>query len=223
MPPFGVHPAFCTHAPIASIAPTAPLAPGCIFRTRCTPRTFLREYGSVPGVATASRIPLHIRHFPWIKPLVVDYAFDHARVAPFFAGDPRDPHAWREAITRTRLHHRERDAIANIVAAQPHARGAPPEAVAAAARLRNPETVAVVTGQQAGLFGGPLFTLLKALTAIQLAERVRTEHRGPAAGVFWVDAGDHDWDEVKACRVLNGEQALRSVSVGDLPSAHAGP
>ena len=43
----------------------------------------------MPGVATASRIPVDIRRLPWIKPLVVDYAFDHARVAPFFAGVDR--------------------------------------------------------------------------------------------------------------------------------------
>jgi len=50
-----------------------------------------------------------------------------------------------------------------------------------------------------------------------------SEHRVPAVAVFWVDAEDHDWNEVKACRVLNAEQAPRSVSVGDLPGAHAGP
>jgi hypothetical protein len=55
-------------------------------------------------VATTSRIPIDIRRFAWIRPLVADYAFDHAKVADFFAGDPRDPHAWREAIARTRAH-----------------------------------------------------------------------------------------------------------------------
>ena len=177
----------------------------------------------MPGVATSSRIPLDIRRLPWIKPLVVDYAFDHARVAPFFAGDPRDPRAWREAITRTRSYKRERDAIASIVAAQQSRRGAPAEAVAAAARLRNPETVAVVTGQQAGLFGGPLFTLLKALTAIQLAERVRSEEGVPAIAIFWIDAEDHDWNEIKSCGVLDASLSRRTVAVGDPPGSHLEP
>ncbi len=45
-------------------------------------------------------------------------------------------------------------------------------------------------------FGGPFFTLLKAITTIQLARRVALEHRTPAVAVFWVDAEDHDWQEV---------------------------
>jgi len=177
----------------------------------------------VPGVATSSRIPVDIRRLPWIKPLVIDYAFDHAKVAPFFAGDPGDPRAWREAIARTRSHKRERDAIAKIIAAQQHVRGAPAEAVAAAARLRNTETVAVVTGQQAGLFGGPLFTLLKALTAIQLAERVRSDHGIPAIAIFWIDAEDHDWAEVKSCGVLDASLTRRTVAIGDPPGSHVEP
>jgi uncharacterized protein YllA (UPF0747 family) len=139
----------------------------------------------VPAVATTSRLPVDIRRLPWIKPLVVDYAFDYSRVAPFFAGDPGDPRAWREAIARTRSYARDREAIATIVAAQQQRRGAPAEALAAAARLGDADTVAVVTGQQAGLFGGPLFTLLKALTALQLAERIRNEHGVPTVAIFY--------------------------------------
>ena len=174
-------------------------------------------------MATTSRIPIDIRRFPWIRPLVSDYAFDYAKVADFFAGDPRDARAWREAIARIQQHARAREAVADIVQAQQQRRGAPAEAVAASARLRDPQTVAVVTGQQAGLFGGPLFTLLKAITAIELAERVRTEHNVPAVAVFWIDAEDHDWDEVKSCGVLDATLAHRIVSVGDPPGAHGEP
>jgi bacillithiol biosynthesis cysteine-adding enzyme BshC len=173
--------------------------------------------------AATARLPIDIRRFPWIRRLAADYAFDYARVAPFFAGNPADPAAWSDAIARTQRQPRQRDAVADLLQAQQRRRGAPPEAVAAAAQLRDAATVAVVTGQQAGLFGGPLFTLLKALTAIRLAERVRSEHRVPAVAIFWIDAEDHDWDEVKTAGVLDAELALHHISLGNPPGAHEGP
>jgi bacillithiol biosynthesis cysteine-adding enzyme BshC len=173
--------------------------------------------------STTTRFPIDIRRFPWLRRLAADYAFDHARLAGFFAGSPGDPAAWREAIARSQRHPRERGAIADVVQAQQRAREAPPEAQAAAARLRDPQTVALVTGQQAGLFGGPLFTLLKALTAIGLAERVAAEHRVPAVAVFWIDAEDHDWDEVKACGVLDAGLNLVQVALERPPGGHEGP
>jgi uncharacterized protein YllA (UPF0747 family) len=126
------------------------------------------------GDAASARLPIDIRRFPWIRRLAADYVFDHSRVADFFAGNPDDPAAWRDAIARTHQHRRDREAIANLVQAQQRARGASDAAISATALLRNPQTVAVVTGQQAGLFGGPLFTLLKALTALRLADQVKT-------------------------------------------------
>jgi bacillithiol biosynthesis cysteine-adding enzyme BshC len=174
-------------------------------------------------VATASRIPVDIRRFPWIKPFVADYAFDYAKVAEFFAGDPRSPQAWQEAIARSRDYARPLDAITDVVQAQQQRRGAPTEAIAAAARLRDRQTVAVVTGQQAGLFGGPLFTLLKALTALELAETVRAQHGVPVVAIFWIDAEDHDWDEVKSCGVLGASLTHRTIAIGDPPGAQLEP
>lgn len=172
---------------------------------------------------TTTRLPIDIRRFPWTRRLAADCAFDYAKVAEFFAGNPADAAAWGEAIVRTQRHPRQRDTIADILQAQQRTRGAPADALAASAQLRDPRTVAVVTGQQAGVFGGPLFTLLKAITAIQLAERVSAEHRVPAVAVFWIDAEDHDWDEVKACGVLDADSNLVRIALGDPPSAHAGP
>jgi bacillithiol biosynthesis cysteine-adding enzyme BshC len=173
--------------------------------------------------AATARLPIDVRRFPWIRRLAADYAFDFSRVAPFYAGDPSDPDAWRDAIARTQRYPRQREAVASLLQAQQRRRGAPPEALAAAEQLRDPRAVAIVTGQQAGLFGGPLFTLLKAVTAIRLAERVRTEHHVPAVPIFWIDAEDHDWDEVKACGILDEELSARSVAIGNPPGAHEGP
>jgi bacillithiol biosynthesis cysteine-adding enzyme BshC len=173
--------------------------------------------------AAGARLPIDIRRFPWIRRLAADYVFDHSRIADFFAGNPDDPAAWRDAIARTHQHRRQCDAIADVLQAQQRARGASDAAVSAAALLRNPQTVAIVTGQQAGLFGGPLFTLLKALTALRLAEQVTTEHGVPTVAVFWIDAEDHDWEEVKSCRVLDAAMKPLVIAAGDPPLAHTGP
>ena len=173
--------------------------------------------------SSSGRLPVDIRRFPWIRRLASDYAFDYARVADFFAGNPADTSAWRDAVARAASHARQRNTLVEVLQAQQRRRHASPEALAASATFADLRSVAVVTGQQAGLFGGPLFTLLKALTALQLAERVRAEHHVPAAAVFWVDAEDHDWDEVKTCHVLDTDVAERSISIGNIPGAHGGP
>jgi bacillithiol biosynthesis cysteine-adding enzyme BshC len=151
----------------------------------------------------------------------VDYAYAFDQVQPFFAGNPADPGSWEAVISRVQAHSqsRNRNAVADAILTQQAGRSAPLEARAAAERLRDPSTVAIVTGQQAGLFGGPLFTLLKAVTAIKLAARVRHEHGVPAVPIFWIDAEDHDWNEVAGAEVLDGDYEVRSVRLPDPPGA----
>lgn len=169
------------------------------------------------------RFGVDIRQLPGTRRLAADYVFDYPRLDAYFAGDPADPAAWRAAIARTAPHPHPRGAMVDLLHAQQARRGAPTESSAAAAELGDARAVAIVTGQQAGLFGGPLFTLLKALTALRLAATVRAEYGVPAVAVFWVDGEDHDWDEVKACGVLDGNLAPRSVSVGGRPDTQTGP
>jgi bacillithiol biosynthesis cysteine-adding enzyme BshC len=169
---------------------------------------------------TPVRFPIDIRRFPWIRKLPADYAFDYSRVAQFFSGNPADPAAWRAAIGRAQQLPRPRAALADIVEAQQRRRGAPQAALDAAALLRDPRAVAIVTGQQATLFGGPMFTLLKAMTALRLAQQVRDEFGVPAVPVFWIEGEDHDWDEVKKCGVLDTEQAVRHVALGNPDGAN---
>ena len=178
--------------------------------------------GTHGEAAAGSGLAIDLRRLPWITRLAADYAFDYARLDDFFAGNPAEPQAWRTVVDRAARHPRDRQALVDVLRAQQQRRGAPAESIAAAGSLGDARGVAILTGQQAGLFGGPLFTLLKALTAVQLAERVRAEQHVPAVAVFWVDAEDHDWDEVKACAVLDHEGALVPVSVGNPPGAGVG-
>jgi bacillithiol biosynthesis cysteine-adding enzyme BshC len=166
-------------------------------------------------------MPVDVRRFPWVKRLAADYAFNFSSLAPFFAGDPSDAAAWRSAIARTQAYERRRSDVASLLRSQQSRRAAPPEAVAAVERLTDARTVAVLTGQQAGLFGGPTFTLLKALTALKLAEQVSRDHGVPTVAIFWIDAEDHDWDEVRSCTVLDDQDTPRSVELPARPGADA--
>jgi uncharacterized protein YllA (UPF0747 family) len=70
--------------------------------------------------------------------------------------------------------------------------------------------VAVVTGQQAGLFTGPLYAVLKALTAVKLARFL--EDRGIAAlPVFWIASDDHDHQEIEWAALLDRDSVVRRV------------
>ena len=169
--------------------------------------------------SSSQRFGVDVRRVGWMRPLAGAYAYEFPTIAPLYAGDPTSPAAWRAAIGRTQQHMRKRSEIAAVVAAQQERRGAPAASRTAAARIAEASTVAVVTGQQAGLFGGPLFTLLKALTAVQLARRVEREHGTPAVAVFWVDAEDHDWDEVRSCTVLDASSQPRTISLPELEGA----
>jgi bacillithiol biosynthesis cysteine-adding enzyme BshC len=180
----------------------------------------------VPADATSSStaaLAVDIRQFPWIRRLASDYAFAYEQVEPFFAGDPATSAAWADTIRRSQSTPRQPQALARVIADQQARRQAPAEARAAGIRLADPDTRVVITGQQAGVFGGPLFTLLKALTAMKLAAQVEQEHGVPVVPVFWIDAEDHDWLEVSGCTVLDNELAPHTIRLEDLPGAGERP
>ena len=180
----------------------------------------LREYDSVSADASSTaaagpstRLAVDVRRFPWMRPLSGDYAFNFSNVAALYAGDPQSPEAWKQIAARVRQRNRARPEIVATLAAQQRQRGAPAESQAAAAQLAAPAALAVVTGQQAGTFGGPLFTILKSITAIRLARQAQRDLDVPVVPIFWVDAEDHDWEEIASATILDAQHQPRTITL----------
>ncbi|MDH3206982.1 MAG: bacillithiol biosynthesis cysteine-adding enzyme BshC [Gemmatimonadota bacterium] len=76
----------------------------------------------------------------------------------------------------------------------------------------------VTTGQQAALFGGPLYNLFKALTAARLAEALEERFGKPVLPLFWVSSEDHDWDEACHSELVGVDNELHRVEL-----AHPSP
>src|SRR5215471_10512725 len=72
--------------------------------------------------------------------------------------------------------------------------------------------VAVITGQQAQLFAGPNYTILKILTVIKLAKALDAAGV-PTVPVFWIAAEDHDYQEIETAYVLDRDSGLSQVRV----------
>ena len=77
--------------------------------------------------------------------------------------------------------------------------------------LKQKDCVAVLTGQQAGLFSGELYSIYKALTAVKFSEQLKKQ-KIKAVPVFWIAEEDHDFDEVKKFSVINKNGSVEQFS-----------
>lgn len=93
-----------------------------------------------------------------------------------------------------------------------HARGA---AEAQLARLGEPGVLVVTTGQQPGLFTGPLYTVYKALSAAALARRLEAQWDRPVVPVFWTAGDDHDFAEVNHASWIGRDGQVRTAVLRD--------
>ena len=125
---------------------------------------------------------------PGTSRLFSDYLYHFDRVTDFYSWDAFSPESYAGAAGQIRYPSERRARLVEVLAKQ----NPGSESLKTLAR---PETVAVVTGQQVGLFSGPAYTVYKALTAARLARRL-TEQGLPAVPVFWLATEDHDIAEV---------------------------
>jgi bacillithiol biosynthesis cysteine-adding enzyme BshC len=111
----------------------------------------------------------------------------------------------------------DREVLCDALADMNAAWGAGSETLRNIELLREADCVAVVSGQQAGLFSGPLYTIYKALSAVKLAGCL-TQRKTKAVPVFWIATEDHDFIEVAKAEFIARDCRLAQVDVS--PELH---
>jgi bacillithiol synthase len=148
---------------------------------------------------------------PHSSRLFLDYAEAAEPLTPFYSNTATSTNWMREG-RKLSAEHRVR--LADLLQAQNAAFGGGDLAAKNIERLRNGASV-VVTGQQVALFGGPLYTLLKAATAIARA-REATAAGFDTVPVFWLASEDHDFAEIAQVG-LPTRDGLKPVTIGPAP------
>jgi bacillithiol biosynthesis cysteine-adding enzyme BshC len=95
-----------------------------------------------------------------------------------------------------------RKRVADVLEKQNRGWGAPEAALASIEKFRM-GAVACISGQQVGMLGGPLYSVLKAVSALQMAEEL-TALGTPAIAIFWLATEDHDLAEIASVTLPNG-------------------
>ena len=131
---------------------------------------------------------------PHASKLYRHYVEDFPKVQAFYSHPP-NPHELASYAKQLRFPDERRRQVAGILRGQNESFGAGEVTRKHLARLEE-GAVAVVTGQQVGLLGGPAYAFYKALTAIATAREL-TQNGIAAVPVFWMATEDHDLDEVR--------------------------
>ncbi len=155
--------------------------------------------------------------------LFTDFLYQFDQVKDFFPHNAFDPNAYKAAAAAVSYPAATRAAVGDVLEEQARSFGAEAQVLANIERFRK-GAYAIVTGQQVGLFGGPIFSFYKALTAIKHANTL-TSQGLDTVPIFWLATEDHDLAEVNHTFLLDSRyevESLRAPSQPVVPNAPVG-
>jgi bacillithiol synthase len=144
---------------------------------------------------------LPFQRIPHSTHLFLDYLAYVPAVHSFYPRSPLFSDWFKDEGLRVRYDDARRRKVSDILERQNRGWGASPKTLTNIERLRQGALV-TVTGQQIGLFGGPLFSIFKAQTAVKLAEQA-TAGGVECVPIFWLATEDHDLAEVNHASLLS--------------------
>src|SRR5580704_8902440 len=152
---------------------------------------------------------LPFTQIPHTTRLFTDFLAYSPSVQPFYPHSPHFSEWFKPQASSLQYDPSRRERVSTILERQNKSWGSSPQTMANLSRLRA-GAAAIVTGQQVGLFGGPMFAIYKALTAVKLADEA-TAAGIDAVPVFWLATYDHDLAEVNHVSIPGTDGVLRTV------------
>lgn len=158
------------------------------------------------------RPSMSLEAVPGVSRLYRDYVAGREPAASLFPMAPFD-HDAAELARRIDKRDYERGALASVLLEQNESYGAGERTLAHCRALEDPAALAVVTGQQVGFLGGPLYAAVKALHAARLAARLEEKLERPVVPIFWMELEDHDLAEVDHVFVRDRDNNVEPVRI----------
>jgi bacillithiol synthase len=160
---------------------------------------------------------LNFSDIPGHQNLFLDYLHEFENVSKFYERNFKSQETYGsffELLSKRERPHREK--LTEIIRQQYSNQKISKQTQFNIDALNSNKTVAIITGQQLGLLGGPLYTVYKTLTAIKLCNYLKEKfddyHFVP---VFWLEGDDHDYDEVRVANILNNENQILKLEYSD--------
>lgn len=160
---------------------------------------------------------INFKELPGTTKLFLDYLYSFDKVQNYFKYNFRDKEQFVTKFKQLSDSPKEfRNEISNIISEQYKSFDASSKTLKNITLLKNKETIAVVTGQQLCILGGPLYTFYKIITAIKLCSHLSERYDNyDYVPVFWLEGDDHDFDEVRSINILNDNNEIIKVSYTD--------
>lgn len=160
---------------------------------------------------------LNYSELPGFQNLFLDYINEYENVEKFYPKNFRESEDFFKTFTELekcdRPHQKE---ISKIIRKQYSNLNLSKQTESNIISLASQNTFAIVTGQQVSLFGGPMYTILKTISTIKLANLFNEKYNDfNFVPIFWMEADDHDFDEVASANILDKDNYLYTLNYSD--------
>ncbi len=160
---------------------------------------------------------INFAELPGQHQLYTDYLYNFEKVKFYYKYNFRDKEEYIKLFKkRADLQIETRNLISQILLRQYSGKEISEKTSENISLLKEKKTLAVVTGQQLGILGGPLYTFYKIITAIKLCNNLNERYDDFSfVPVFWLEGDDHDFEEVKSINIIDENNNLKKISYED--------